>query len=241
MIASVSTFSRSIGATRPLCTRNGSMSRSFSVRQPAHVDEVAFDRRGRRHRRADQVGAAAGALAAFEVAVAGRGAALAGLEPVGVHRQAHRAAGLAPLEAGALEDLVEAFALGLLLHQPGARHHHRQLDVRRDACAQAAHDRRGLAQVLDARVGARADEHLVDADVGRSACSARAPCSSARAPSRRACSASFSRSGSGTRSSIDSTISGDVPQVTCGRDAARRRASTTASQCASASECSVRQ
>ena len=41
-----------------------------------------------------------GALPALEVAIRGRGAALARLEPVGVHAEAHRAARLAPLEAG---------------------------------------------------------------------------------------------------------------------------------------------
>ena len=54
------------------------------------------------------------ALAAFEVAVAGRGADFAADQLVGVHGQAHRAAGAAPFEAGGGEDLVEAFGLGLL-------------------------------------------------------------------------------------------------------------------------------
>ena len=57
------------------------------------------------------------ALAAFEIAVRRRRAALARLQPVGVHRQAHRAARLAPFEAGVAENLVQAFALGLLLDQ----------------------------------------------------------------------------------------------------------------------------
>ena len=42
--------------------------------------------------------------------------------------------------------------------------------------------RGGGAQVADARVRARADEHAVEADVLRSACPARGPCSPARAP-----------------------------------------------------------
>ena len=49
-----------------------------------------------------EVGAASAALAAFEVAVAGGGAAFAGLQDVGVHAETHAAAGLAPLEAGGL-------------------------------------------------------------------------------------------------------------------------------------------
>ena len=65
----------------------------------ADIDEVAGDGGGGGHGGRDQVRAAALALPAFEVAVAGGGAALARLELVGVHRQAHAAAGLAPLEA----------------------------------------------------------------------------------------------------------------------------------------------
>ena len=59
------------------------------------------------------------------------------------------------------------------------------------------------------------------ADVGDRRVRRRGPCTcSARSmPSRRV--ASRSRSGSGTRSSIDTTISGDVPHVTCGRTSAR--------------------
>ena len=64
----------------------------------------------------DEVRAPAAALAALEVAVGGRGAALARLQDVRVHAQAHRAAGLAPVEAGGAEDLVEALRLGLRLH-----------------------------------------------------------------------------------------------------------------------------
>ena len=48
-----------------------------------------------------------------------------GRELVGVHRQAHRAPGLAPLEAGGGEHLVEALGLGLGLHLHRARHHQR--------------------------------------------------------------------------------------------------------------------
>src|SRR6218665_3406450 len=50
--------------------------------------------------------------------------------------------------------------------------------------------------------------------------------------------ASFSLSGSGTRASMPSTISGEVPQVTCG-PMALASIRTTVSNGASASECSV--
>src|SRR6266545_4291874 len=82
----------------------------------ANVDEVAGDRRGRRHLRADEMSAAAPSLTTLEVPVRGRGAALPRLEDVRVHAEAHRAARLAPLEAGAAEHLVQAFPLGLVLH-----------------------------------------------------------------------------------------------------------------------------
>src|SRR3712207_8395492 len=61
------------------------------------------------------------ALAALEVAVRGRGAALLRREAVGVHGEAHGAAGLAPVEAGLDEDLVEPFRLRLHLHEAGDR------------------------------------------------------------------------------------------------------------------------
>src|SRR5213594_2895387 len=83
----------------------------------ADVGEMAADRGRRGHGRAHQMGAPAAALAAFEIAVRGRGTTLAGLELVGVHRQAHGTAGLAPFETSLEEDPVEAFLLGLVLHQ----------------------------------------------------------------------------------------------------------------------------
>src|SRR6516164_4219699 len=143
MIASVSTFSRSSGATTPVCTMNFSMIRDPEpLPQLANVDEMTFDRRGGCHRRAHEVRASARALAAFEVAVRGGRAALARLESVRVHREAHR-------EARFGEDLVEAFALGLRLHETRARHDHREADVRRHAAAQLLHDVSGGAQIFD--------------------------------------------------------------------------------------------
>ena len=52
------------------------------------------------------------ALAAFEVAVGGRGATLLRLQLVGVHAQTHRTSGLAPLEASRRKDLIQALGLG---------------------------------------------------------------------------------------------------------------------------------
>src|SRR3954471_18653161 len=114
MIWSVSTLARSSGATNPFKTVNLSMSAPGP-----DVDEVAGDRGGRRHRGAHQVRAPADALAAFEIAVRRGRAALARVEPVRVHAQAHRAAGLAPLEARVAEDLVQAFLFRLRLYEAG--------------------------------------------------------------------------------------------------------------------------
>src|ERR1700682_4323977 len=116
MMASGTTLLRSSGATDPVMTRKGCM--ICVLAQPTHVDEMAGDARRGRHCRTDQMRASAGALAALEVAGRRRRAALAGLEPVIVHRQAHRASGLAPLETGGRENAIEAFPLGLRPQRP---------------------------------------------------------------------------------------------------------------------------
>src|SRR3954447_9356598 len=108
------------------------------------------------------MGAAAAPLTALEVAVRRRGAALARLEDVGVHSQAHRAARGAPVEARGAEHLVEALALGLGADLFGAWDDHR-VDGLGDA--PAADHLGGGAQVADARVGARADEDAVEPDL----------------------------------------------------------------------------
>src|SRR5688500_5719465 len=114
MIWSVSTFARSSGATTPVTLVYACISVRSVLRRPgAHVHEVAGDGRRCRHLRAHQVGAPALALPSLEVPVRCGGAALARLEDVRIHAQAHRAACLTPVEAGRTEDLVEPFILGL--------------------------------------------------------------------------------------------------------------------------------
>ena len=150
----------------------------------------------------DQVGATALALPSLEVAVGGRGAALTGRELVGVHAQAHRAAGAAPLAAGLLEDDVEALVLGLHPH-PHRTGYDEQAGVLVDRAA--LDDLGGEAEVLDAAVGAGADEDGVDLDLAHRGAGLEAPCTPA--PSRRA-----------TRSSASSNCAGS------GTDAAERHA-----------------
>ena len=167
---------------------------------------------------AHQVGAAAGALAALEVAVRGRGATLARRQPVGVHGQAHGAARLAPFEAG----LDERPGPGppprpacLTSPEPGTI----MAPARPPPPCGPRTIGRGLAQVLDAPVGAGADEHLVDPRPRRSsACRPRAPCRRASAPwPVRACRRSARRSrGRAPEPVTGTTSSGLVPQVTWG-------------------------
>src|SRR2546423_14651756 len=106
--------------------------------------------------------AATATLAALEVAVRGRCAALARREDVRVHSEAHRAARRAPVEAGASEDLVEALRLGLRLYLLRSRDDH-PVDVGVDA-APVEHRRR-CTQVPDPGVRTGADEHAVELDL----------------------------------------------------------------------------
>src|SRR5207247_6573768 len=101
------------------------------------------------------------ALAPLEVAVRRRRHPLALARGLAVHPDAHRAARLAPLEAGLEKDLVEPLLLGGALDEPRARHHPRRHDR-----APALGDARRGAQVVEAAVGARADEHAVHRDLG---------------------------------------------------------------------------
>ena len=105
---------------------------------------------------------------------------LAGRELVGVHRQAHRAARLAPLEPGGGEDLVEPLGLGRGLHRESSRAPPSR--ACRRLHRRPAHDRGRGAQVLDPGVRARADEHGVDGDVADRRARLAGPCTaSARA------------------------------------------------------------
>src|SRR5271165_2941699 len=105
----------------------------------------------------------ASALTALEVAVAGRGAAFAGRENVGIHAQTHRASRFPPLKACLDEDLIESFAFGLGLDRLRTRNHH---CVYMRMHMMASHDLSCSAQIFNAGVGAGANEDTVDGDVG---------------------------------------------------------------------------
>src|SRR6202167_2129969 len=102
--------------------------------------------------------APAASLTPLEVAIRGRGAALAWGEDVWVHAKAHRAASDAPVKAGVAEDAIEPLCLGLSLDLLGAGHDHR-VDRRGDFAT--CYDLGGGAQITNARVCAGADENTV--------------------------------------------------------------------------------
>src|SRR5207244_546069 len=79
-------------------------------RPGADVHDTTGERGRRRHGRAHEVRAPPASLAALEVAVRRRGAALAALQHVGVHAEAHRAPGVAPLESRLAEHPVQPLA-----------------------------------------------------------------------------------------------------------------------------------
>src|SRR5699024_55808 len=174
MIWSVSTLERISGAATPVWVWNFSM-----VWLPSWVPwvnlwvtcsrlkvggacEGALDGGGRCDLRGDEVGATTLALAALEVAVGGRRGALAGGQLVRVHAQAHGAARGAPLSARGEEDLVQTFLLCLLLDSRGRRDDE-HLDAVGDLSA--VQNLGGGAQVLDAGVGAGAQEDHIHRDV----------------------------------------------------------------------------
>src|SRR6478672_9678749 len=114
------------------------------------------------HRRADEVCAAADTLPSLEIPVRGRRATLARRHEIRIHREAHRAAGKAPLEARVEEDAVQALLLRLASHLRRPGDHERRY-ARVDLPARDDGGRR--AEILDPGVRARADEDVVDGDV----------------------------------------------------------------------------
>src|SRR5262252_9310610 len=145
-----------------LSSNCGPLPRRGRGMQSADVGELAGNGGCRGHGRAHEMRAGALALAPLEVAVGGGGDALALARGVTVHAHAHGAARIAPLEPRRREDLVQPLRLGGLLHETGAGD-----DPRLDHGAPPLRDGGRRAQVLEAAVGAGADEHAVDFDLGQ--------------------------------------------------------------------------
>ena len=133
---------------------------SFHANNVARVGDDAGNGGGGGGKRAGQEGAAALALPAFEVAVAGADGILARLKLVAVHGDAHAAAGLAPFGAGFREDLVQTFGFGLALDACRAGHnqHAHAVGCTWRPCIKSAAWRRSVMR----RVGAAADEDHID-------------------------------------------------------------------------------
>ena len=132
-----------------LAQRAPAKSKLFDVNyiEFAHVDEMTRNRGGRGHDRADEVCAAVFALAAFEVAIAGAGAALVRRQDVRVHSDAHTAAGVAPLETGVAEDFVQSFFFRLGFDAAGTGDDQRLFDTFRDVFA--FDKMRGGAEIIE--------------------------------------------------------------------------------------------
>src|SRR5450755_1607371 len=163
MIWSVSTLTRSSGATRPRCTVNGFIVWSLALKHPvANVGKVTSDGRCRRHHRADQMSSPTASLPTFKISIAGGGAALSRLQNVRIHAQAHRASRLPPFEPGILKNAMQPFPLGHALHRLRTRNHH--CPNFRTHVMSLSHARRG-SQIFNPRIRARSNEHAVDPDV----------------------------------------------------------------------------
>src|SRR5260370_6321795 len=129
----------------------------------AHVHKMAGNGGGGGHDRADEMRATVFALASLEVTIAGAGTAFVGRQDIGVHADAHAAAGVAPLESGGAENFVETFFFGLRLDAAGAGDNQRLLDIFRYVLA--FDKMRGGAEVIEARIGARADQYAVHGNI----------------------------------------------------------------------------
>src|SRR5579875_2357062 len=121
IILSVSIFAAGSGAAIPVSVVNFSMVLEILP----HIDEPAGDRRRRGHGRRDEMRASSRSLPAFEIAIGGAGAALAGRELIGVHAKTHRAARLPPFKSRFPEDPVKPLFFGLFFDQAGAGYHQR--------------------------------------------------------------------------------------------------------------------
>jgi hypothetical protein len=56
-------------------------------------------------------------LPTLEISIGGRGTALTGLKPVGIHGKTHRTTRLPPFKTGLYENLIQTFLFRLLFYQ----------------------------------------------------------------------------------------------------------------------------
>src|SRR2546427_1686095 len=156
-------YNRSKAKPPARCRRYENLLYGGDAVEGTYIDEMAGDGGGGGHDRADEVRAAVFALAAFEVAITGAGAAFVRRQDVSVHADAHAAARVAPLEAGGGENFVEAFFFGLRLDPARTWDNQCLLDA---FCHVLTFDKmRGGAEIIESRIGARADEDAVHRNI----------------------------------------------------------------------------
>ena len=80
-------------------------------------------------------------------------------QDVGIHAQAHRATRLAPLRSGFLENAIQSFVLGRLLHGLGARND-QNADIGMHLVA--VNDFCRGAKIFQAAIGAGSDKYAID-------------------------------------------------------------------------------
>ena len=90
----------------------------------SNINEVSFNGRRHRHRRGDQVGSSARALASLEIAIARGGTTFSWLQDIGIHRQAHAAPGLSPFKSRITKHAIKSLRFGLLFDESGPRDDH---------------------------------------------------------------------------------------------------------------------
>src|SRR5271157_1283429 len=119
MMTSVSILLRMMGAAMAVSLLNG-----FGISAPhgANVGDGAGDGRSRRTCGACEMRARTRSLPADEVAIGRRDRTFSGRNRLAIGGEAHRAARLAPVEAGLGEDLVEPFRNRFALDVFRARH-----------------------------------------------------------------------------------------------------------------------
>src|SRR3546814_5059150 len=113
------------------------MLRGARLSQARRIGDAAGNGARSGERGTHQMRPSAPPLPILEIAVRCRPTAFAGLQPVGVHADAHRASGLAPVEPRGAQYGVDALRLRLSLDQPRTGDDHRAA-VRRDATAAPA-------------------------------------------------------------------------------------------------------
>src|SRR6185437_2647887 len=155
-IMPVSILAISSGAATAVRMVKGDTAASIA-HERSYVGEMSGHRSGRHHRGTHDVGEGAAALPAFEIAVRRRRAPFARIYEFAVRAIAHRTSGVAPFEPRFDENPIEPFGLRLPFDRTGSRRDH----AGHGRAPSLEHRRRG-AQVLDARVGARADEDAID-------------------------------------------------------------------------------